>query len=197
MNLLNELKHYHSEIESPFGHTNDAIPPAGGVTLLEGRTLYALVRMFKSQFIIESGTHMGNSAWFMMQALQKNSDEGITGVLTTIDKLQLPGMLVRGNAFVHDVEFDIIAWMKTHENQMKVCDFFNHDDDHGTDHIMEEMSILDQYKPKVITIHDSQTESLGFWEMVMKTPDYMPEYDRYEVKSLMGVGLLIKKGVSI
>lgn len=176
---------------SPFGHNNETILPNGGMTLYEGQTYYALVRMRKPTLIIEAGTHVGNSTWFMSQALAKNTEEGHFGRLVTIDEGDFSEQfrVEKNNPFVTtNWGADIISWLKNNEMLVRECDFFSHDDAHGMEHIMEEI----EYFKGVPTIacHDIWTESAPFWDMVLKDDSYLPEYERHSIKSLMGVGWL-------
>lgn len=188
---FSDLEAFKAEVGAPFGHSEE-MPPGSGITLTEAKTMYALVRLFGIRKVLEAGTNMGNSTWYLAEALKKNHGGSFEGhYLTTIDVQQLPNRHTLINPNVLAVQSDALAWMRA--NDLSQFDYFNHDDDHQKVHIEAEMALIYPHKPKVITIHDSFAESKDFWQMVIDSPVYMPEYERHLLRSVLGIGILIRK----
>jgi predicted O-methyltransferase YrrM len=191
--LFTTLEPFKAEIGAPFGHS-EQIPDGYGMTLDEAKTLYALVRRFDIKKVLEMGTHMGNSTWYLAQALKKNHPPASGELfLITVDTLQRSNSRIVGTPNVLAVQMEALQWMR--QNNLAQFDFFNHDDDHKKSHIENEMELIWPHHPKIVTIHDSRAESKEFWDMVMNRPEYMPDYERYELPTGMGMGILIRKAL--
>ena len=198
--LKSALARYMRECpESKFGHNNNDIPLGLGMTQLEGSTYYALVRMIRPKTIVEAGANRGNSAWFMLQALKANLKQyKVTGLLHTIDDVDYnESFIAKDSSHVRThFEEDILEWIEKNEYIMEECDIFHHDDAHVFDHINKEIEmVVERGNPKVIVIHDIQTESKAYWDNWRDNLAYLPNYDRFEVISLMGVGIFIRKDI--
>ncbi len=186
---LSDLEKFFGEVGAPFGHSEEMLPNSG-ITLTEAKTMYSLVRFFNIQRVLECGTHVGNSTWYLAEALKKNhGDDGC--YIVTVDINQRPDCRVTNRPDILRVQSDAVEWMRS--NDLSKFDYFNHDDEHSKVHIEAEIELIYPHRPKIITIHDSYAESRDFWHMVMNTPDYLPDYERHPLRSSLGMGVLIRK----
>lgn len=197
MNLFEELKQYHKEQQWPDKYNNESTDHGLGISLDEGLLYYSLARHFKPHTLIESGTNTGNSTWFLGKALEKNG----FGEIETIDNQEFP-FLTKDFKNVHHHKRDIFEWMSDNKELLEKCDFFAHDDAHDKEHIMREMEVISEFAPKIITIHDTEecspmtkrkAESWDFWKYVLENNDYLPDYERHTLHSVMGIGVLVRK----
>ena len=189
MSLLKDLVQYRNEQEWPEPYNNDSIPDTYGISLREGQTMYELVRHFKPEVLLELGTNRGNALWFMAKAMERNG----FGTIFTVDVQDFTEHRAKEFPFVHFFQQDAIEYLKTHEDVLAITDFFSHDDSHDFSHIMEELKIVERFQPKVMTIHDAQTESKQAWDTILKDEKIIPDYERHTVESLMGIGILVNK----
>lgn len=146
----NLLLSYQMQKKSRLGRQKEGV--IGGLTLMEGLTIYAIVRLLRPSLIIETGVANGVSATFILQALNDNK----YGKLFSIDlplhetcdrtviKLISPteeiGALIpdhlrsRWKLYVGDVR-EVLPRIIS---EQLAIDVFFHDSDHSYDHMLWE-----------------------------------------------------------
>ena len=129
--------------------------------------LFALVRHFKPELIVESGTYNGYSTSFLAFAMIKNG----LGKLVTIDINKKSGQIIPKTlkSNIMFINKDSLAVLRTHLTDSRIL-FFT-DSVHTYKHVKKELSILLDYKLKkgsVVLIHDANVTGVrkAFVEML-------------------------------
>lgn len=83
--------------------------PIGSLWAVEGKTLYALIRVLKPETVVELGTHYGASSTHILEALRANG----SGQLTSVDIQESAGSMIPAHLRerLAQVHHDAVTWL--------------------------------------------------------------------------------------
>jgi len=154
--------------------------------------LYSLVRNFKPQLVLESGTYIGYSTSFLAYALAKNK----FGSLTTIDTASRSGQVIpkelKSNLLLlrNSSSIDVL---RNYLKPSRIC-FFS-DSVHTYDYVKGELDLVLSYKLKkgsLILIHDANVLGVrkAFFESLGK--EWGKQIILFKNKPGLAIGVKIK-----
>lgn len=107
----------HPHVEQERAHLFHSFE-GGSVELEVMDFLYAIIRLYKPQFILETGTHLGFSALALAYACRENGFGKVFSIETEIDKIEKSKLLLSSVGlgpevqFIHGASLDVIPVFK-------------------------------------------------------------------------------------
>ena len=147
---------------------------------------YALIRIFKPEVVVESGTEKGLGSLIIAKALEKNG----TGTLFTLDIDIYAGSLLR----IKDQNIKLIIGSSIESlKEIRNIDFFIQDSNHSVDYEIQELNLIkDKLNKKSIVISDNAHESnaLFNWSKSLgRRYMFVPEKSKNHWHSGDGIGI--------